>query len=48
MPETEEQMRNCIEIAFQARTKLADNIVNPNERMLYNQTCLACGYNHGA
>jgi len=48
MPETEAQMRNCIEIAFQARTRLADNIVNSTERMLYNRTCVACGYNHGA
>lgn len=47
MPETEVSMRQCIETAYQARTTLADAIVNPNEMMKYNSTCKVCQSNHG-
>lgn len=48
MPNTEAEMRECIETAYRSRTTLADNIVNPNEMMKYNSVCQACGVNHGA
>src|SRR5207248_938770 len=47
-PDTKDQMRECIETAYNSRTTLADNIINPNEMMKYNVTCRACRFNHGA
>lgn len=48
MPETEAAMRQSIETAYQARTTLANAIVNPNEMMKYNSVCRVCQVNHGA
>jgi len=48
MPENEEQMRQCIETAYNTRATLADNMVNPNEMMKYNIACKVCRINHGA
>lgn len=47
MPSTEAEMRERIETAYSSRTTLANNIVNPNERMMRNIDCKACGVNHG-
>ena len=47
MPTTEAAMRECIETAYNSRTILANNIVNPNEMMKYNVNCKSCGFNHG-
>jgi hypothetical protein len=47
MPTTEAEMRGYIETAYNTRTTLANNIVNPNDRMMRNIDCKACGVNHG-
>lgn len=45
-PQSGQELREWIEIAYNSRTSKSDLIMNPNDMMSYNQVCKVCGVTH--
>lgn len=45
-PQSGQELREWIEIAFNSRTSKSHMIVNPNNMMTYDSKCKICGIKH--